>query len=83
MDYTDTYRVISFLVDTKEEKYVNELLDHGWKILNIVQYKDENIQYGQYALGATKEVYDHFNFDTIKARERKTSVEKYGFQFVF
>lgn len=79
MDFENIYRVESFLVNNIEEKYANELLDSGWKLLNVTQYKDDYSSYSKYVLGADKETFQKNNFEKIKHREDKLERETYGF----
>lgn len=77
MDYDDIYQVESLLVSNDEEKYVNDLLKSGWKLISVTQYKDEYNEYGKYVLGADKETFEKRNLKMIEDEE----VEKNGYPF--
>lgn len=71
MDYDNFYQVESFLVTRKEEKYVNELLKFGWKLISVIQYKDDYDAYGKYVLGADKNTFEKRNFQMILNEENE------------
>lgn len=71
MQYEDFYHVESFLVTNNEEKYVNELIQRGWKLVSVIQYKDDYSAYGKYVLGADKETFEKRNFKMIQEEEDK------------
>lgn len=71
MDYDNFYQVESFLVTRKEEKYVNELLKFGWKLISVIQYKDDYDTYGKYVLGADKNTFEKRNFQMILNEENE------------
>ncbi|WP_312499686.1 hypothetical protein [Enterococcus sp.] len=77
MDYDDIYQVESLLVSNDEEKYVNDLLKSGWKLISVAQYKDEYNEYGKYVLGADKETFEKRNLKMIEDEE----VKKNGYPF--
>jgi len=77
LDYDDIYQVESLLVSNDEEKYVNDLLKSGWKLISVAQYKDEYNEYGKYVLGADKETFEKRNLKMIEDEE----VKKNGYPF--
>ena len=66
MDYQDIYHVESFLINSDQEPYANKLLKNGWVLLGLAHHKIENEEYSKYSLGATKAVYERYNFDNIR-----------------
>lgn len=77
MEYDDIYQIESFLVSNKEEKYVNDLLKSGWKLISVTQYKDGYNEYGKYVLGADRETYAKRNLKMIEDEENDLN----GFPF--
>lgn len=71
MKYENIYKFKSFLCGGSDERHANELVQNGWHLLDIVPFKDPNNCSGKYIVGATKEVYETFNYEMIKERERK------------
>lgn len=71
MGYENVYQVESFLVDGNEEKYVNELIKSGWKLISVIQYKDDYDAYGKYVLGADEEAFQKNNIEMIRKKETK------------
>ncbi len=71
LEYDDIYQVESFLVSNDEEKYVNDLLKYGWKLISVTQYKDGYNEYGKYVLGADKETFEKRNLKMIEDEESK------------
>ena len=69
MEYEDFYQVESFMAMHDEEKYVNDLLKSGWKLISVIQFKDDYDAYGKYVLGADKSTFEKRNFQMIRDEE--------------
>lgn len=72
-------------IDTSETELVNLLLDHGWKILSIVQesidgsWTVQGFASSYFILGASKETAEKYPIKKSKDELEKLIEKKYGF----
>ncbi|EPM7559699.1 hypothetical protein ACTPL8_002106 [Enterococcus faecium] len=59
-----------------EKQYVNELLENGWTLLNIIQNSDDSFSQGYYVIGADEQTFNKINLQSILEKERMLETEK-------
>lgn len=77
MEFENIYKVETLTVNY-DEKYVNALLDAGWKLLAIKQFQNDSFSCGHYVLGADKETSEKINLESIKNYESEN--KDYGWE---
>ncbi|MEX1551827.1 hypothetical protein [Enterococcus sp. C50] len=79
--FEDIIHIEIFSTHQQDQRLINELLKSGWKLLSIIQNKQDNYDaFGQIIIGADTNAFEKNNLNLIKkakAEASKLAEEKY------